>query len=83
LTIGAKVCKIPQAQLQNRVDLEKTLQNASTLAIVAVHSAENEPPKVLEKSGEICIQITAAAAEQRRACCRTSGSAYFWGGVPR
>ena len=41
--------------LQNSSDLAgesctvwKTLQNAPTLAIVAVHTAENEPPKVLK-----------------------------------
>ena len=29
------------------VDLEKMLKNAPTLAIIAVHTAENEPLKVL------------------------------------
>ncbi len=39
------------------------LQNAATLAIVAVHTAENEPPKVLKKSGKnrFCIQNTVTA----------------------
>jgi len=34
------------------------LKNAPTLAIVAVHTAENEPPKVYESN--MCIQSTAA-----------------------
>ena len=37
---GAKVCKSCRSR--------KMLKNAPTLAIVAVHTAENEPPKVYE-----------------------------------
>ena len=57
LKIGAKV-----KGLQNSSDLAgesgtiwKTLQNAPTLAIVAVHTAENEPPKVLKTPEKISV----------------------------
>ena len=59
LKIRAKVCKIPQ--ILNHLAGEsctiwKTLQNAPTLAIVAVHTAENEPPKVLKKIRKIIFK---------------------------
>ena len=49
LEIGAKACKIPQIQLYICVEhKERNAENASFLAIVAVHTEENEPPKVLK-----------------------------------
>ena len=52
----AKVCKISKILLANYVDLKKMLKNAPTLAIVAVHTAENEPPKVLKTPEKIMFK---------------------------
>ena len=51
LKIGAKACKIPQIQLYICVDIKNAENfNASLLAIVPVHTAESEPPKVLKNT---------------------------------
>ena len=48
-------------RIVNLVDLEKIiLKNAPTLAIVAVRTDENEPPKVYESPSKISVQNTAA-----------------------
>jgi hypothetical protein len=39
---------IPPIQFHDYVNLENMLKNAPTLAIGGVHTAENEPPKVLK-----------------------------------
>ena len=74
----AKVCKNPQIELDNLVDLEKCklLQNAPTLAIVAVHSADNEPPKVL-KSKEVYNRSSQFYSKHGRARLRADHRANF------
>ena len=53
---GAEVCKISKNQLAHYVDLKKVmLKNAPTLAIAAVHTAENEPPTVCQSPPKISI----------------------------
>ena len=41
----------------HNVEISKNAENAPTLAIVAVHSAENEPLKVLKSSKDYALEI--------------------------
>ena len=78
MKIGAKVCTNYQIQLQNCVDKKVflMLKNASFLAIVAVHTAENERFKSMDFRSQSNQAAKARLSQLRQGRGRASHRAF-------